>query len=128
MIDFILALISTITSFNATYNATHLLPLSAALFTLLIFVVFVPLMMYVCREKPEQTIERITPILHVYDKAIAAAQISIDCQPGTYVAAQCERRVAEYKALRQPFADEMVLAYARLVEAQKKAAKKGAKQ
>ena len=105
MIDVILALISTLISFNDEYNATHMLPLSVAVFTLIIFTVIVPFMLYMMRELPEQAIERITPIIAVYDKAIE--DVARGHKAGVYTDAKCQAIVDEYKALRQPFLDEL---------------------
>ncbi|KII34862.1 hypothetical protein NL64_06260 [Pseudomonas fluorescens] len=119
MIDYILALISTVISFNAEYNATHLLPLSMALFMAFIFMVLMPFMMYVMRETPEQTIERVTPIVGIYDNALALA--ARQHAAGNYAQARYEARVAELHAMRQPFLDELAVAQAAV-------AAKGAKQ
>jgi hypothetical protein len=105
MIDFILALINTLISFNAEYNATHMLPLSMVVFTSAIFTVFVPFMMYMMRETPAQAIERVTPIVSIYDSALALA--ARQHAAGNYTQARYEERVAELHALRQPFLDEL---------------------
>ena len=76
MIDFILALINTVISFNAEYNATHLLPFATAAFMGLMCVVVLPLLMYMMRETPVRTIARIAPIIHVYDTAIERVRTS----------------------------------------------------
>jgi hypothetical protein len=123
MIDFILALITNATNYINAYDAVHVLPFAAAAFIGLVFTVFMPLMVYVMRETPEQTIERVMPIVRVYDKAME--DIAHGHKIGLYTDAQCQARVDEYKVIRQAFADELVLAYARQLEAAKK---KGAKQ
>lgn len=110
MIDFILALIDSVISFNTEYNATHLLPLSAALFTLAVFTVFMPLMMYMMRETPEATIERVSGIIAVYDNAVDA--VTQAHAAGNYSQARYEVRMAELHTMRQPFVEELEAALA----------------